>query len=79
MDKPLTLFQRLTRNVRWYFEDIVTSVTGKGTLHFTYGEGVQSDRDVTGPNFRVNPATSLPMLTATNDVHGKRWGTGTGD
>jgi hypothetical protein len=65
MDKPLTLFRRLTRNVRWYFEDVVTGVTGKGTLHFVYGDRHQD----------VNPATGAPMLSSTRDVHGYRWGT----
>jgi hypothetical protein len=79
MDKPLTLFQRLTRNVRWFVEDIVTGVTGKGTLHFVYGDRAHFDGDVHSPQLRENPATSLPMLTATRDVQGNRWGTGIKD
>jgi len=73
MDKQLTLFQRLARNVRWYFEDIVTSVTGKGTLHFVYGEHQSSVNEA--HRLDVNPASQAPMLSATRDVLGFYRGT----
>ncbi len=73
MDKPLTLFQRLTRNVRWFFEDVVTGVTGKGTLHFVYGEHQSSVNDV--HRLEVNLASQAPMLSANRDVLGFNRGT----
>lgn len=75
MDKPLTLFQRLTRNVRWFFEDIVTGVTGRGTLHYVYGERVHSDGESHRPRLDVNPATGFPMVDDCVDALGSPFGT----
>lgn len=75
MDKPLMLYHRLLRNIRWYLEDVVTGVTGKGKLHFECGEGWPHSRSQHDAGLNVNPATGLPMFTATRDAHGNSWGT----
>lgn len=66
MNQPLTLFQRFARNLRWYFEDVVTAVTGRARpFHYVYGR-------VSDP--RVNPASGLPMTDDSVDVGGLPYG-----
>jgi hypothetical protein len=66
MNESLNLFHRVTRNLRWYLDDVVTAVTGRARpFHLIYG------RDRT----ETNPATGAAMLTATRDVHGYRYST----
>ncbi len=73
MDRSLSLIRCVARNVRWYFEDVRTGVTGKGTLHFDYGSG-SSDLDSECVS-RVNPASGLPMVSKTIDAGGNPYGT----
>lgn len=66
MNQPLTLFQHLGRNLRWYVADIVTAVTGRARpYHFVYGTRTTA----------INPMSGAPMLGQTRDVYGNRWGT----
>jgi len=72
MNPSLSLFRRAARGVRWYLEDVLTAITGKGTRHFTY-HGRRGISDIRiGP--RVNPATGLPMVDHAIDVGGNPYG-----
>jgi len=73
MNQSISLLRRMARNVRWYFADVLTGITGKGTLHFTYGVALAHEQDSCSEG-RSNPGTGLPMLSAIHDVHGNRWG-----
>ena len=73
MSKDLPLFRRVVRNLRRYCADVRTAVTGKGTLHFAYG-----DFELDGLEQQladVNPATGLLMLDKSVDVAGNPYGT----
>ena len=73
MDQSLSLFRRVVRNVRWYFEDVLTGITGRGKLHFSYGpEELEQDVDFSP---HVNSATGLPMADQAVDVGGNPYGT----
>lgn len=66
MNQPLTLFQRIARNLRWYVEDVVTAVTGRARpFHFVYGRT---------SNHAVNPTTGHPMTGHGVDVTGQPYG-----
>jgi hypothetical protein len=73
MTAHVTLFSRLRRNVRWYLEDVVTGVTGKGTLHFRYAPRGATISSAFAP--KENPATGLPLLDGSVDVAGNLIGT----
>lgn len=66
MNPPLTLFQRIARNLRWYGEDVVTAVSGRARpFHFVYGNRVARE---------VNPTTGQPMAVRGIDVTGHTYG-----
>lgn len=66
MNPPLTVFQRMARNLRWYGEDIVTALSGRARpFHFAYGQG---------EGFDENPTTGHPMTGHGVDVTGRAYG-----
>lgn len=67
VNPPLTLFQRIARNLRWYGEDIVTAVSVRARpFHFAYGNRATRE---------VNPTTGQPMTPNGVDVTGATRGT----